>query len=224
MKRKSRKKQQFEAFGNCLNEPEGMPGHWRALIGQPGPLVVELAAGRCDWALGYAEAQPAANLVAVDVKSERLWAGGRRALERELPNVRFLRTDITQLARYFAPGEIDRLWLTFPDPYPKRRHAKHRLTHPAFLARYRPLLAPGAPVFLKTDSDELYAYTLRILRNLPFARLHAYTPDLYRSAHANAETQLETYYEAKWRAETSRLIKLICFSLSEPPPGTSPLS
>jgi tRNA (guanine-N7-)-methyltransferase len=218
VKRKTFKKNQFLELTNCLSEPPASPTDWASAFGRVAPLVVELGAGRCDFSLGFAALFPEWNVLAVDVKPERLWAGGRRALEQNLPNVRFLRLNVEHLAEAFAPGSIQRLWITFPDPYPKLRHARRRLTAPGFLERYRPLLAPGAEVHLKTDDPALFAYTLDTLAQVPGVQVLHHTHDLYApSPLLTNETGIRTYYEQKWIAERWAKIHYVAFRLLELP-------
>lgn len=155
-----RKKYKFAWFG-CLSNC------YEAVDWQPPPadqqLIVELGAGTGLFALALARAHPETLVVAVDVKADRLQTGARLAVEQGTENVLFLRARADLLAGYFRPGSLSGLWLTFPDPFPKKRQAKHRLTHPVFLAIYRSLLAPGARLHLKTDNHALFDWSLEQL-------------------------------------------------------------
>src|SRR5690606_6848833 len=103
---------------------------------------------------------PDRNFIGVDIKGERIWKGSTWAVEAGLTNVAFLRTQILMIQNFFSPGEIDEIWLTFPDPRPRKRDIKRRLTSPRFMAIYKELLKPGSYVRLKTDNTGLYEYTL----------------------------------------------------------------
>lgn len=215
MRGKGKKKSKFLELPNCINNDPGLAGRWHDAFERQAPLLVELAAGRCDFSLGFAAQNPDWNVLAMDLKPERLWAGGRRALARNLPHVRFLRENIERLDELFAPGEIDRIWITFPDPYPKARHAKRRLTGPKFQDMYKAVLAPGGTCHLKTDSDCLWEFTVETLADrqekLADLEILAYTDDLYQSEFETAENALPTYYEQKWLTETNRTIKYLAW-------------
>ncbi|MEX1213176.1 MAG: tRNA (guanosine(46)-N7)-methyltransferase TrmB [Balneolaceae bacterium] len=145
------------------NRLENPKGRWRECFGRNGRLVMELACGKGDFTLGYAEQHPEEMVLGVDIKGARLWDGARRALKRDLVNVLFFRAYIEQLETYVAPGELDEIWITFPDPFPKRRQEKKRLVSPRFLRLYRHLLVPGGEVHLKTDSALLWRYALQTI-------------------------------------------------------------
>lgn len=173
---------------------ENPKGRWRELFGRRGPLVMELACGKGDFALGYAERHPEAMVVGVDIKGARLWDGARRALNHGLSNVRFFRTFIEQLEQYVAPGELDEIWITFPDPYPKRRHKKKRLVSPRFLKCYRRLLIPGGEVHLKTDSTLLWRYALETIPSEGGTWTRK-VDDLYQEAADDPVLTIQTPFE-----------------------------
>lgn len=201
MKRKTRKKQEFEVFENCTNNNPHHPGQWHSVFGRPAPLMVELGAGRCDFSLGYAANFPHWNVLAIDRKAERLWAGGRRARLRGLENVHFLRTDVLLVSEIFAENEVDRLWITFPDPYPKKKHEKHRMTGRHFLDAYQKILRPEGCLLLKTDNAAFFDWSLEQLETHPTARLREHTRNLHSSQLRNTENAVLTFYEEKWIAE-----------------------
>ncbi len=136
-------------------------GAWRAQLGKPAAalLLVELGCGKGDFAIGAAAARPDGLVVGIDRKADRLWHGVRLAADRRLTNVYFCQADGLLVEHLFAPGEVSELWLTYPDPYPRARQAKHRLTHPRFLRQYTRILAPGGLLHLKTDSESLWRYS-----------------------------------------------------------------
>jgi tRNA (guanine-N7-)-methyltransferase len=211
MKRKTRKKNEFLELTNCLNENPNCPGLWNPQqFGRVAPLWVELGAGRCDFSLGLAALYPEHNQLALDVKPERLWAGGKRALERGLHNVRFLRHDIAQLREVFAPREVDKFWITFPDPYPKKKHAKRRMTGPVFLEQYRELLKPNGVACLKTDDPDLFDFTLESLATTPHLEVLEQTRNLHQTPELlTPETRIQTFYEQKWIEERNANIHYV---------------
>ena len=192
---------------------EHIQGQWRAAyFHNAHDLVVELGCGKGAYTLGLAQQFPAKNFVGVDIKGARLWVGSTAALTHALHNVAFLRTKIEQLAQFFAPGEVNELYIPFPDPRPRDRDAKRRLTSPRLLALYRQLLQPGGWVHLKTDDDALFAYTLEVLSTQAIADL-VYTEDLYPSKWLPAHHGIQTAYEQQFLAQGAT-IKYLRFAFA----------
>jgi tRNA (guanine-N7-)-methyltransferase len=179
---------------------ESIQGHWsEAYFENNQPIVVELACGRGEYTVGLAEVFPQKNFIGVDIKGARIWKGSTYATQKGLHNVAFLRTQIETLETFFNEGEIDELWITFPDPRPKDRDEKKRLTYPRFLDMYRKILRHGGIVHLKTDNVDLFEYTLEILKDQPIKDL-VYTMDLYNSSHADDHKGIKTRFEQKYLA------------------------
>ena len=131
-------------------------GGWHSYFGNDYPIVLELGCGRGDYTIALAERYPDKNFIGVDIKGPRLWFGSRRALEGGLKNVVFLRTNIAFISDFFAEGEVSELYVTFPDPEPKPKRAKHRLMHPRFLRQYELILTAGGLLHLKTDYYDFF--------------------------------------------------------------------
>jgi len=121
--------------------------------------VVELGCGKGEHSLAFAASDPKKLCVGIDSKSHRICVGAEKALDLGLENLQFLHTRIERIEAFFAAGTIHEIWLTFPDPHPKNREAKFRLTAPFFLDAYANLLKPGGTVYLKTDSCLFYDFT-----------------------------------------------------------------
>lgn len=191
---RKRKKYKFALFANsplCFEAEE-----W---TGQELAEIVELAAGTGLFAVSLAESSRQQTL-AVDVKADRLQAGARLATEKGLTNLRFLRARIEdQLVDLLQPGTVRQLWITFPDPFPKQRSAKNRLTHPKFLALYKQLLAPAGELYFKTDSHDLFIWSLEQLVNEGW-QLTELSFDLHESELA-AYYKVKTTYETRFTAE-----------------------
>lgn len=119
--------------------------------------MLELGCGRGEYTVGLARLYPDKNFIGVDIKGARMWTGATQALHEGLPNVAFLRTNIEIIERFFAPGEVSEIWLTFSDPQMKK--ATKRLTSTYFMNRYRQFLIDEGLVHLKTDSNFLFTYT-----------------------------------------------------------------
>lgn len=183
-----------------------MAGQWATRhFGNDQPITLELACGRGEYSLGLARMYPARNFIGVDIKGARIWKGASTALAEGLANVAFLRTRIELIEQFFAPGELSEIWITFPDPFLRKSKANRRLTSPRFLEAYRRLLAPGGTVHLKTDSPELYEYTLEILASFPGAHIFAQNADIYAGPLPMPELELKTYYERMHLAEGRRI-------------------
>jgi len=202
---------ELETFDNVLQYPENMAGNWSSHFGNNHPIVLELACGKGEYALGLARLHPGINTIGVDIKGNRLWVGAKKARENQIANTAFLRAQIEQLEQYFAGEEVEEIWITFPDPQLRFSKAKKRLTHPRFLRVYQQVLKPGGKIHLKTDSPALYRFTKEVL-SLYHCPLLADESDLYRQENRSEELRLKTHYEALDIAQSSR-IHYLCFTL-----------
>ena len=195
--------------------PVERAGRWaEAHFGNAHPITLELACGRGEYTLALAAAYPERNFLGVDVKGARIWKGARYALENDLPNAAFLRTRIERLDYFFQPGEISEIWITFPDPFLENGKANRRLTSPRFLDVYRKLLQAGGLIHLKTDSPELYAYTLLVQETYPHTTLEIHQDDIYAADLVMPELNFKTYYENQ-HLRDGRKIKYVRLRLSE---------
>lgn len=173
-------------------------GRWREdFFGNDNPIVLELGCGKGEYAVGLASRFADKNFIGVDIKGARMWTGAKDSLERGLKNVAFLRTEIELLEHFFAPGEVDELWITFPDPQMKK--VSKRLTGTTFIARYLRLLRPGGVIHLKSDSPFLYTYTKAMVELNGFEVLTD-TSDLYAGEVVSDILDIKTYYEQQWLA------------------------
>jgi tRNA (guanine-N7-)-methyltransferase len=152
------------------------------------------------------------NYVGVDIKGDRIWKGSKTAEQESLGNVAFLRTQVQSLEDFFGTGEADEIWLTFPDPRPKKSDLKRRMTHPRFMEIYRSILRPGGRLHLKTDNDILFEFTLEVLSSLKGVAELQFSRDLYRSELLGPELQIKTHYENLF-AEQGFTIKYLTFLL-----------
>ncbi len=175
---------------------ETIKGNWGSYqFENQNPLVVELACGRGEFAVGLAREYPNQNFVGVDIKGSRIWKGSSIANEENLQNVAFLRTQILFLFRYFEADEIDELWITFPDPFPRDGDEKRRLTSPRFLELYKPLLKKEGIVHFKTDNTGLFDYTLELIQIREDCRVLGYAHDFYTSEFRDDHHGIKTRYE-----------------------------
>jgi len=182
---------------------EQLGGLWRTdFFLFPHPLTLEVGCGKGEYTVGLAQRYPERNFLGLDIKGERIWRGSTRAQEMGLTNVGFVRMRAEALAAQFAPGELSEIWITFPDPRPRDRDIKRRLTSPRFLSLYEQLLIPGGLLHLKTDNEGLFEFTLETLAARSGARIERFTRDLYAETGADfTEAQaIQTNFEGKYRA------------------------
>ncbi|MCS6973691.1 MAG: tRNA (guanosine(46)-N7)-methyltransferase TrmB [Cyclobacteriaceae bacterium] len=205
MKKKQERFRIIEERANVI-EPtkplyQNIKGKWHEFFGNSNPITVELACGRGEYTVNLARLFPQRNYIGVDIKGERIWKGSTWALEQGLTNAAFLRTHILTLENFFAPGEINEIWLTFPDPRPRKRDIKRRLTSPRFMQFYRNLITPGGYVRLKTDNTILFDYTLEELAKRTDIDDFAFTHDLYNSGLRPECFDIKTRYEEEFAAK-----------------------
>lgn len=202
---------ELETFRNVLQFPKDMPGKWNTVFGNGHPVILELACGKGEYALGLGALYPEQNYIGVDLKGNRIWVGAKKAIRQGLDNVAFLRTQIDQIATYFAPGEVTAIWITFPDPQLRFSKAKKRLTHPKFLRLYQQFLIPGGCIHLKTDSPDLYRFTKTVL-SFYGCTVYADSDNVYGMEHIPQELMIKTHYESLDIAGSNR-VHYLCFSL-----------
>jgi tRNA (guanine-N7-)-methyltransferase len=166
-------------------------------------VILELACGKGAYTLALAERDLEATVVGVDIKGSRMWHGAGEALEME--NVKFLRTRIEDLGEYFGEGEVDEIWITFPDPHPRKGKAKKRLTGPRFLEIYRRVLKPGGKLHLKTDDEALFRWSLEVLEEEGW-KLERVVEDVYKVD--DEVLHIKTDYEKRW-IEEGRTIRYL---------------
>ena len=182
-------------FDQIFHRDHQLKGRWREdFFRNDNPIVLELGCGKGEYTVALAEREPDRNFIGVDIKGARMWRGAKTATERGLKNAAFVRTRIEFITSFFAEGEVDELWITFPDPQLKTRRAKKRLTGPMFLESYAQLLKDGAPINLKTDSKHLFNYTAAVIERfgLPCEVSHG---DIYGSGYADEVLSVKTAYE-----------------------------
>ncbi|MHB1921695.1 MAG: tRNA (guanosine(46)-N7)-methyltransferase TrmB [Chitinophagaceae bacterium] len=209
--------EEIKQFPNVLIYPENMPGNWKHFFHNPHPIILELACGKGDYTLGLARIFPERNFIGVDLKGNRIWKGARTALEEGLSNVAFLRTQIDKLLHYFSKGEVQEIWITFPDPFLRLSKASKRLTHLKFLQLYHQVLIPGGSIHLKTDSWELYSFTLEVLEQVG-AKIIRNIADLHGNREVDPLLNIQTFYEGM-HLEAGRMIRYLEFSLPEQLPS-----
>ena len=194
------------------NIPFEMKGKWNEqFFKNNNPIVLELGCGRGEYTVGLAKMFPDKNFIGVDIKGARMWTGATQALNDQMGNVAFLRTNIEIIDRFFAAGEVSEIWLTFSDPQMKK--ATKRLTSTFFMERYRKFLCPNGLIHLKTDSNFMFTYTRYMIErnHLPVQFI---TEDLYHSGLVDEILDIKTYYEQQW-LDRGLTIKYIKFELPQ---------
>ena len=183
---------------------ESIKGRWNQFFENENDIVVELACGWGEYTLALAEKFPNRNFIGIDLKGDRVWRGSQYAMKNELNNVAFLRTHIIEILNLFEPKEVDELWLTFPDPRPKDRDEKHRLSNQAFIEKYKSILKPNGWFKFKTDNTMLFEYTLQVLTEFNL-KGHEFTFDLYNSPLLEEHHGIKTKYEKIWTAKGEKI-------------------
>ena len=191
-----------------------LKGQWREKhFKNDNPITLELACGRGEYTVALAERYPDRNFIGVDIKGARIWKGARIALEKGLSNAAFLRTRIELIAAFFEPGEIDEIWITFPDPFLRKGKSNRRLTAPKFLDHYRKILKQDGLMHLKTDEGVLSEFTLEVLEADEKAKILYQDTDIYAQPLPMEELEVKTYYE-NMHLEKGKTIKYIRFTIN----------
>lgn len=199
-----------------LEYPENSRGAWHHFFKNDHPITLELACGKGEYAVGLGRLYPNRNFIGIDVKGNRIWRGAKTALAEGLHNVAFVRSQMDKITAYFAPGEVEEIWITFPDPQLRYSKMKKRLTHPKFLRLYQQFLKPGGVVQLKTDSPVLYEFTKTVI-SLYELELLTDDNDVYRNGNYTTELQIKTHYESLDIAQSNR-VHYLKFRIDKPMP------
>mgnify|MGYP000222686960 CR=1 FL=1 len=176
-----------------VKDPELWRGRWRERLAPGCELRLELGCGKGRFTCETAQREPEVLFVAVERVPDAMVMAMERAQAMELQNVLFIDADVARLADYFAPGEVERIYLNFCDPWPRKKNAKRRLTHRNFLARYSRVLTPGGQIHLKTDNPQLFQFSLEEFQALDFP-VRAVTWNL----HEHGPVGIMTDYEEKF--------------------------
>ncbi len=219
-KNKLKRFKENEGFDNVIQphrevvkEGFSLKGNWSDHFGNDHPIVLELGCGKGEYTVGLARQSPGKNFIGIDIKGARLWRGAKTALEQNLENVAFLRTQIELVDHLFAENEVSEIWITFPDPQIKYKRTKHRMTNQDFLSKYKRILSPGGLLHLKTDSEFMHGYTLGLLHGLGLEINYA-NHDVYKNEGSPKEVlNIQTFYEKQY-LEQGKAITYIQFKVS----------
>lgn len=187
----------IKKYKNVLEYPKNTKGKWGAFFQNKNPIILELGCGKGEYTVELAKKYPKKNFIGVDLKGERIWCGATRAIQENLQNVAFLRTYIESIQDYFKKNEVSEIWITFPDPFPRRRSEKRRLTSERFLKLYRPILKKGGVIHLKTDAEKLFDFSLRSLSENKFT-LKEERRDIHSGGGSDEIQTILTTYEKKY--------------------------
>jgi len=195
------------------NELMEMNGRWNELyFKNDNPVTLELACGGGEYAVNLGKMFPDRNFIGVDIKGARIWKGASQAINDSFLNVAFLRTRIEQIARFFDFGEVDEIWITFPDPFLRNSKTDKRLTSSKFLNEYRKICKPGSLIHLKTDDPTLFQFSLDTVQEDPVSITEYHNEDIYSAPLVYPELSIRTYYEAK-HLEVGKKIRYLRFRL-----------
>lgn len=206
-KNKLKRFKENESFSNVIQPTRDevlknsldLKGNWNQnFFKNKQPIVLELGCGKGEYSVKLAKLFPEKNFLGIDIKGARFWRGAKTAIEENLTNVGFLRTQIELIDLLFSENEIDEIWITFPDPQIKYKRTKHRLTNLDFLKKYQKILKTTGVVHLKTDSEFMHGYTLGLLKGLNYTIEYAHH-DVYNTNGAPKEvTDIQTFYEKQY--------------------------
>lgn len=183
------------------------PGTWKEIFGSDAPIHIEIGMGKGKFIHAMAKEHPQINYVGIEKYSSVLLRAIQKMEEEELPNLKFIRMDAEDIEKVFAPGEVDRIYLNFSDPWPKDRHAKRRLPSRQFLERYDHILKKDGRLEFKTDNRALFDFAVEELEPAGW-RAEVITYDLH-SDTALMEGNIMTEYEEKFSAMGNPIYKYV---------------
>ena len=173
-------------------------GKWYKIFKNNNPIILELACGYGEYTINLARNNKNQNYVGIDIKGSRIWKGSKIAEEENLLNVYFLRTRIEDIRYFFGRGEIDKIYIIFPDPRPKTRDIKNRLVGRDFMLNYSHILKNNGKIIFKTDNLKLFDFCISTIKNdLKYKNL-LITNDYYNSNLISKNENFQTNYEKKY--------------------------
>lgn len=218
-RRKIEKIMEAQTFPNVF-QPEDVfiKGNWRKdYFNNKYPITLELGCGTGALTIAFAKQFPKQNVIGIDIKGARIWNGAKIAIAEGLHNVAFLRIPIETITNYFSAKEVNEIWITFPDPFPKPTKARHRLTAKRFLDLYKKILIKGGRIHLKTDSELLFQSTQETLKDM-HGKPDIVIDDLYQTPITDPLLTIQTVYE-KRHLRAGRRISYLAFSLPTAAPA-----
>lgn len=220
-KNKLKRFQENETFSNVIQPTReevihnfSYKGKWHSFFENTNPIVVELGCGKGEYTVALAKKFPNKNFIGIDIKGARFWRGAKTAVEEDLTNVAFIRTQIELVEYIFSKGEVSEIWITFPDPQIKYKRTKHRMTNTVFLKRYKNILSENGIINLKTDSEFMHGYTLGLLHGEGHEVLYANHNVYHNEGSPEEVTEIQTFYESQYLA-IDKAITYIKFRLKK---------
>ena len=196
MRRMKNLEPRMEACGDYrIMEPAGYKGKWRELMPHCKALWVEVGCGKGKFTAETAQANPDVLLIAVERCREAMVVAMEKAKGMGLKNVFFIDMDVAKIEEIFDSGEMDRLFINFPDPWPRKKNAKRRLTHRGFLDKYCRTVREGGEIHFKTDNAPLFEFSVE-----EFAACGLQVNNLTRDLHAGGIVGIMTGYEEKFHS------------------------
>ncbi|WP_134685969.1 tRNA (guanosine(46)-N7)-methyltransferase TrmB [Brevibacillus migulae] len=191
-------------YPTFIEKPLEYKGRWHEYFGNHHPIHIEIGCGKGRFITTLAAKHPEINFIAIELKAEVVFRAAQRTEMREIPNLAFVQYNAELLTELFSPGEIDRIYLNFSDPWPKKRHYKRRLTYKSFLDTYRQVLKENGEIHQKTDNEKLFEFSLNQFANERFQLRHI-TFDLHQSEFA--EGNVMTEYEERFSKRGQRIYR-----------------
>lgn len=218
-KNKLKRFKENETFKNVIQPTReevvtefSLKGKWHSFFKNNNPMVVELGCGKGEYTIALARKNPDKNFIGIDIKGARFWRGAKTAIEENLENVAFVRTQIELVDFIFAENEVSEIWITFPDPQIKYQRTKHRMTNSSFLKKYHHVLKEDGIMNLKTDSEFMHGYTLGLLQGEGHEVLYANHTVYVNEGAPKEVTETQTFYENQY-LEVRKPITYIKFRL-----------
>ncbi len=214
MPNKIQKFSEVDSFSNCssyyyrnLSQKHPFAGQWRnAYFKNSNAIAVEVGCGYGEYTTQQALLNGEMNFMGMDLKGNRIWTGAKFAIEKDLSNVAFIRTRADYIHNCFGEGEVDEIWLTFPDPQPGKGRVKKRLTHQLFIDRYKQVLRKGGRIHLKTDNEMFFEYSLQTMVENQFV-ISEQVWDLYTDGREDLQflRDIKTRYETKFLGKGEKI-------------------
>ncbi|MCC5889385.1 MAG: tRNA (guanosine(46)-N7)-methyltransferase TrmB [Alkalibacterium sp.] len=186
-------------------EPETVKGNWSSRFDKDQPLHIEIGCGKGRFIIEMAKLHPEINFVGIELQTSVIVSALDKQIEADLPNVQLVQVNAKDLTDVFDKGEVDRIYLTFSDPWPKNRHEKRRLTYKTFLSVYKTILNSKGALHFKTDNQPLFEYSL-----VSFSKFPAILEEVYLDLHnSDVDENVMTEYEEKFSKKGNRIYKAI---------------
>ena len=180
-----------------IQNPAEWKGRWHERFGNNNPIHIEIGSGKGQFVSGMARQNPNINYIGIEIQESVLVVALEKALAADVPNLQLLHVNGGQVTDYFEDGEVDQIYLNFSDPWPKKRHAKRRLTHESFLVGYEKVLPPFGELHFKTDNRGLFEYSLASFSQFGLVLKQGWL-DLHRvDFPGNVMTEYEEKFSAK---------------------------